>query len=119
MVVNTILSNSPNHASIQIQSGAQFGQRSSIPCEFHGVDGKRAELESRDRVPVSSAITVEYNDTMLLGEVMACTRTVGDTWRVEMKVEQILTGLQSLMTLRARLLGEPVPEFSFAGAGCR
>lgn len=117
--MNTILSNVSNRASIQVQSANQFGQRQAIPCSFRGMNGRRAHLESRDRLAVSTAITVEYNDTMLLGEVMACTHGVEDTWHVEVKVEQILTGLQSLMTLRARLLGEPVPEFSFAGAGRR
>ena len=32
-----------------------------------------------------------------------------DTWKLEVRVEQILSGLQSLVALRAQLLGEAVP----------
>jgi len=117
--VNTIFSDLPNRAIIQVASSVHAGQRDSIPCKFDGIQGKRAQIVSQQRLPISTAITVEYNDTMLLGEVVACTRNVDDMWHIEVRVEQVLTGLQSLMTLRARLLGEQVPEFSMAGAGRR
>ena len=74
------------------------------------MEGKRLNLTSRDRLPALTAVTVEYNDAMFLGEVVACTHNCDDTWHVEIKVEQILTGLQSLMNLRARLLGESAPS---------
>jgi hypothetical protein len=51
-------------------------------------------------------VTVEYNDTMLLGEVVACTQDCNQHWHLEFRIEQVLTGLQSLMLLRERLLGE-------------
>jgi len=76
------------------------------------MQGKRANLISRDRLASSTAVSVEYSDAMFLGEVIACTHNCDDTWHVEMKVEQILTGLQSLITLRERLLGEGVPQAS-------
>lgn len=81
--------------------------------------GKRASLTSRERLAGGATVQIEYNDALLLGEVIACTHNVDDSWHMEVKVEQILTGLQSLMTLRARLLGEPVPEMSTAFAGRR
>ncbi len=74
------------------------------------MEGKRLNLLSRERLSPATAISVEYNDAMFLGEVLACTQDCSDTWHIEVKVEQILTGLQSLMTLRARLLGEGVPQ---------
>ena len=83
--------------------------RESIPCCFQGMESKRLNLTSRDRLAAATAVTVEYNDAMFLGEVVACTHNCDDTWHVEVKVEQILTGLQSLMNLRARLLGDAVP----------
>ncbi len=73
------------------------------------MEGKRLNLTSRDRLPALTALTVEYDDAMFLGEVVACTHNCDDTWHVEIKVEQILTGLQSLMNLRASLLGEQTP----------
>jgi hypothetical protein len=78
------------------------------------MQGKRLALTSRERVPASTAVQVEYDDALFLGEVLACTHNVDDSWHLEMKVEQVLTGLQSLMNLRARLLGEPVPEMAAA-----
>jgi hypothetical protein len=112
--VNT-LCDLPNSASIQIPAAG--GARQSVPCSFDKLEGKRLNLTSRDRLPTSTPVSVEYNDAMFLGEVLACTHNCDDTWHVEMKVEQVLTGLQSLMTLRARLLGEPVPEMSRAMTG--
>ena len=41
---------------------------------------------------------------MFLGEVIGCRRENEDTWQMIVNVEQILTGLQSLMALRAGLL---------------
>jgi hypothetical protein len=62
-------------------------------------------LESPERLNISTPISVEYNDAMFLGEVIGCRRE-NDTWQMIVNVEQILTGLQSLMALRAGLLGE-------------
>lgn len=81
------------------------------------MEGKRISLTAQDRLPGSVPVSVQFNDAMFLGEVLVCTHNSDNTWHLEIKVEQILTGLQSLMTLRARLLGEPVPEMSFAVSG--
>ena len=62
-------------------------------------------LESPERLNISTPISVEYNDAMFLGEVIGCRRE-NDTWQMIVNVEQILTGLESLMALRAGLLGE-------------
>jgi hypothetical protein len=63
-------------------------------------------LETPERLDISTPISVEYNDAMFLGEVIGCRRESEDTWQMIVNVEQILTGLQSLMALRAGLLGE-------------
>jgi hypothetical protein len=114
--VNTF-NNTRQSATIQLASGT--GTRQSVPCTFDCVDGERLALTSRDRIPVSTAVHVEYDDKLFLGEVVACAHNVDDSWHLEVRIEQILTGLQSLMTLRARLLGEPVPEMSPMFAGRR
>lgn len=54
----------------------------------------------------STVASVEYNDAMLLCEVVSCTQDCEQRWHLELKIEQILTGLQSLVRLRERLLGE-------------
>lgn len=70
------------------------------------MEGKRLVLESPERIGLASAVSVEYNDAMFLGEVMLCRPTTDGNFRIEIFVEQILTGLQSLMALRAGLLGD-------------
>ncbi len=73
------------------------------------MNGKRLSVEATEAVPVSTALSVEHDDELFLGEVVACGEA-GPGWKLDIKVEQILTGLQSLMALRARLLSEGVPQ---------
>ena len=73
------------------------------------MDGKTLKLEAPERISISAPVSVEYSDAMFLGEVAACQRGTGGVWELNIKVDQILTGLQSLCTLRAQLLGEGVP----------
>jgi hypothetical protein len=75
---------------------------------FHGIDGKRLTLESREGVPLFSIVSVECNDVLFLGEVLTSVWTTNGSWRSEVKVEQVLTGLQSLINLRSHLLSEGV-----------
>jgi hypothetical protein len=51
----------------------------------------------------STAVGLEYNGVLFVGEVVRCTAGGGDQWQVEIKVAQTLTGLQSLLMLRAEL----------------
>ncbi len=69
------------------------------------MQGKRLMLCTGECIKESTLVSVEYEDTLLLGEVVICSRAQ-DGWTTEIRVEQILTGLQSLMTLRARLLND-------------
>lgn len=73
------------------------------------MDGKRLSVEAAEALPVSTALSVECDDELFLGEVVTCSEAE-QNWKLEIKVEQILTGLQSLMALRARLLSEGVPQ---------
>lgn len=96
----------PHPATIQIPTGEANGAKLSVPSTFTGMEGKRLIVESPERISMSTPVSVEYNDAMFLGEVMLC-KPLGDgNYRVEIFVEQILTGLQSLMALRAGLLGD-------------
>ena len=94
---------------MQVPSPAADGSKERIPCNFNGMSGKRLSLEIDEAVAVSTAISVEYEDALFLGEVVGCARS-DQGWSVQVQVEQILTGLQSLMALRAHLVGESVPQ---------
>lgn len=71
---------------------------------------KRLRLSSAERVATLTPVTLEYNDTLFLGEVVQCAAAASGNFGLEVEVEQMLTGLQSLMVLRARLLGEGFPH---------
>ena len=99
-------------ATLQLANAEADGKKRSIVCLFQGVEGKRLTLQSTEPVPISSAVSVEFDDALFLGEVVACGTGGNQSCTIEVKVEQILSGLQSLMTLRSRLLGEGVPQAS-------
>lgn len=105
--VTSAFENHPQPAVIQVANNAGK-TKTSIACTFEGMQGKRLLLEAGQKLPVSTAVSIEYNDAMFLGEVVTCTAASGPLWHLEVKVEQILTGLQSLVALRSRLLGEGV-----------
>lgn len=96
----------PQPAIIQIPTGEANGEKLQIASSVTGMDGKRLIMQSCERISMSTPVSVEYNDAMFLGEVMLCKATADGHYHVEIFVEQILTGLQSLMALRTGLLGE-------------
>lgn len=105
---------------IQLPSPAANGAKRSIPCVFRGAEGKRLVIEAGELLSPSTALSIEHEDNLFLGEVVACVPESDGIYRMEIKIEQILTGLHSLMALRARLLGEAVPQsLSLVPAGVR
>lgn len=107
--VTTSFGDQPQSALLKIPSGEPNGSKHEIPCTFEGMDGKNLRLEAPERISISAPVSVEYSDAMFLGEVIGCQRGSGNGWELQIKVDQILTGLQSLCALRAQLLGEGVP----------
>jgi hypothetical protein len=101
MVVKHFDTQNPRFAAIKSSSSPN----QSIPCLFGEVKGKRLLVEAEAPVTVSTTITVEYDDSLFLGEVITCKQANG-VFTLEVKVEQVLSGLQSLMALRARLLSD-------------
>lgn len=99
----------PRSAVILVPSAEPNGSKRSIPCIFEGLHGKRLTLETNEGLPAGKVISVEYDDTLFLGEVVSCIGS-SNNWSLEVKVEQILNGLQSLMALRSHLLSEGVPQ---------
>ena len=104
-------------AVLKIPSGAPDGSKHEIPCTFEAMEGKHLRLEAPERISISAPVSVEYSDAMFLGEVVGCQRAAGGGWELHIKVDQILTGLQSLCALRAQLLGETAPVTKFIPAG--
>jgi hypothetical protein len=99
-------------AKIQLAIAEADGTKRTVPCLFQGLEGKRLAVQASEPLPLSTAVSVEFNDALFLGEVAACKGGLNQSCEVEIKVEQILSGLQSLMALRSRLLGEGVPQAS-------
>jgi hypothetical protein len=108
--VNIFSASDAPSAVIQLASAESDGKKRTVPCSFHGSEGKRLVLQANESVPVSSAVSVEFSDALFLGEVVACTGAVNKSCDIEIEVEQILSGLQSLMALRSHLIGEGVPQ---------
>ena len=96
----------PRSATVKFSSN---GASQAIPCLYEEIQGKRLILEASTPLPACTAVTVEYNDALFLGEVVVSAQ-VDDSCKIEVKVEQILTGLQSLIALRSHLLCENVPQ---------
>jgi hypothetical protein len=117
--VTTSFGDHPQSAILKIPSGEPNGSKHEIACTFGGMDGKNLRLEAPERISISAPVSVEYSDAMFLGEVIVCHRNDGGGWELQIKVDQILTGLQSLCALRAQLLGENLPASSrsFAPVG--
>lgn len=76
--------------------------------------GNRLALLTDRDIPLCAPLTVEHDDALYLGEVVksgvpplpAGVSLNHTEYHVEVLIEQVLSGLQSLVTLRARLLDE-------------
>lgn len=108
--MNTFHAEDAPSAVIELALPDSSGRKRIVPCLFQGSEGKRLSLQASEPIPVPSAVSVEFNDALFLGEVVACTGEVNRACNVEIKVEQVLSGLQSLMALRSRLLGEGMQQ---------
>lgn len=86
------------------------GVRREIPALFESFSARRLTIYATEALAVSSAISVRCGDAMFLGEVATCTPHGDSRWLIQVRVEHILSGLEGLMALRARLLDEPVPQ---------
>jgi hypothetical protein len=95
--------NTDKSARLEIRPEHGTEGRRSIPIVFQTFANKCLTLSTSEALGLSTVVGVEYNDVLFVGEVVRCTAGVGDQWQVEIKVEQTLTGLQSLLILRAEL----------------
>jgi hypothetical protein len=92
------------------------GAKRSIPCRVERFQGNRLRILTSEGVATGTAVSVEHEDALLLGEV-AHEVEQSASWALEIRVEQMLNGLMSLMALRARLLEEaPAPAEASVGS---
>src|SRR5581483_3513503 len=105
-------------AVLQLPAPNGQGIKRNLPCQVEDIRGKRLVLNTPERISESTLVSVEYEDTLFLGEIVVCTGQQ-ENWTLEIRVEQILTGLQSLMALRAHLLSENVSAPLPVPAGVR
>lgn len=97
--------NSPTQKTATLKTTASDSPQ-SIPCLFETFEGKRLILHFEKQPMVSGPVSVEYNDALFLGEIIRFSAAGMGAWQVEILVDQVLTGLQSLLRFRAQLLGE-------------
>jgi hypothetical protein len=94
---------SPNFATVEIVSENDGIERRKIPSILQTVANKCLTLTTSERLAAFTALSVEHNDVLFIGEVIRCTPGAADQWEISVKVAHTLTSLQSLMILRAEL----------------
>ena len=71
--------------------------------------GKRLQIIVAEEIAPGTAVSVEHEDMLLMGEIVAAAAQA-HVWRVDVRVEHALNGLMNLMALRAKLLEQsPAP----------
>ena len=104
----------PFRSTIKLLSTAESGADRSLSGQFQSFKHKRLIFTGHQWLPVSSAVSLEYDDVLFVGEVLACQGEAYNTWKVLVQVQQQLNGLESLLHLRQQLLGTPVTPARFA-----
>jgi hypothetical protein len=98
-----VIPDSPNLATVEILSENSSGERRRILGMFHAFADDRLTLITDERLAAFTALGVEYNDVLFLGEVIRSSPRADNEWTIDIKIAQILTGLENLMILRAEL----------------
>ena len=94
---------SSNLATVEIVPENGSEERRTIPGIFHAFASRCVKLIASERLAYRTVIGIECNDVLFIGEVVGCTLEDGDQWEIDVKIAQTLTGLESLMILRAQL----------------
>jgi hypothetical protein len=67
------------------------------------------QLVLNHSVPAGSAVKIEMDNALALGEVVYCIAE-GDQWVFGIKLEHVLNGLAELQRKLLEFAGEPIPE---------
>src|SRR5260370_2784485 len=94
---------SARSATVEILSENGSSERRRIPSVVHAFADDRLTLIADERLAAFTAVAVEYNDVLFLGEVICSTPGPDNEWAIDIEIAQTLTGLQSLMILRSEL----------------
>lgn len=94
---------STKSATLEIAPANETQARRRIPSAVNTFAHQWLTLIAGERLAASTAVGIEYNDVLFIGEVILSTPWGSDEWTIDIKVAQILTGLESLMILRAQL----------------
>lgn len=108
MVISQLLN---LQAKLRIPKGLNQGE-CVVPCTVRSLKDGRLQIVAARTVASGAAVGVETDDALLLGEVIS-SAPKPHAWHIEIRVEQILDDLTSLLALRAKLLEEkpqPVPS---------
>ena len=92
------------HCLIERLSYSSTQEERRIAGTFYRFEHQQLLLATGQPLFVSSAVTVEHEDVLFVGEVVTCTSEQEGTWKVLIRVHHLLNGLQSLTILRERLL---------------
>ncbi|MBV9760315.1 MAG: hypothetical protein JO340_07125 [Acidobacteriaceae bacterium] len=106
--MSTSFEDHPQSATIQVPIGN--GLKRSVPCSFERMEGKHLIVQAGQAIAPFTVLSIEHEDNLFLGEVVTCSAPSQGAYQIEIKIEQILTGLHNLMALRANLLGQAVPQ---------
>lgn len=104
MTVHSVERTEPEAVLIQIRQ-----ERLHNPQPVRGGlvqhNGQFAVVVLAVNVPPSTVISIQRGDMLLIGEAIASRSSV-DGFEVRVRIEQILSGLQSLLRLREQLTSE-------------
>ena len=92
------------HCLIERLSGSPSEKGCRVPGRFHSFERQQLLVTTDYPLSIASAVTVQHEDVLFIGEVMACGPEAEKNGTVLIKVHQLLNGLHSLTILRERLL---------------
>jgi len=75
------------------------------PARLENISGRGARLRIPRPVLLSSAVRVDLDDSLLLGEVCYCAPE-GDEYAVGLVIDQTLTGIRGVLALIRGVMGE-------------
>jgi hypothetical protein len=104
-------------ALLKVVGGNTGGTPATMDCNYLEFRGRMFSIDAPAPVASGSAVSVELEDALYLGEVIiSCERN--GRWLLEIQVEQILSGLNSLVALRKSLMCEaPATQLATALSG--
>jgi hypothetical protein len=89
---------------VRIEIVAPDGSRRAITGSFRMFAAKVLLVSTTEPVAASTAVSVEHNDMLFIGEVAGSETQADSSFTMRISVKHTLTNLQSLMNLRGALL---------------